>query len=325
MAGLFDKQAEAYLDARPTYPADWYSMLADRTSSHSLAWDVGTGNGQAAIGVSSGAFRTSDRDRRERSTAETRKASSTNPVPTHAPLSLSDDDLVNLIGGENSVDLVTVAQAVHWFDLPRFYSVISRVLRKPDGIIAVWGYNNFAITTEIDEALKRFHHTTIPYWNHNIKYVFDGYQSLPFPFDDIGLGFEGSPLKIDIPKELSFEGVVAMLRSWSAVATAKEKGVDLLDENVVQELENVWGGSELVRHMAYKGFMLAASFSFTQFLNDDDDVQQNSPQQPSFPQFSQTQQFSQYSQPQPFPQFHQQGHSFPQFGQFPVTPQFCQP
>ena len=52
MAGLFDKQAEAYLDARPTYPAEWYSMLADRTSSHSLAWDVGTGNGQAAMSVS---------------------------------------------------------------------------------------------------------------------------------------------------------------------------------------------------------------------------------------------------------------------------------
>ena len=52
MAGLFDKQAEAYLDARPTYPAEWYSMLADRTSSHLHAWDVATGNGQAAIGFS---------------------------------------------------------------------------------------------------------------------------------------------------------------------------------------------------------------------------------------------------------------------------------
>ena len=56
MAGLFDKQAEAYLDARPTYPAEWYSMLADRSSSHLLAWDVGTGNGQAAIGVSLTSF-----------------------------------------------------------------------------------------------------------------------------------------------------------------------------------------------------------------------------------------------------------------------------
>lgn len=52
MAGLFDKQAEVYLDARPNYPAQWYSMLADQTLFHSLAWDVGTGNGQAAIAVS---------------------------------------------------------------------------------------------------------------------------------------------------------------------------------------------------------------------------------------------------------------------------------
>jgi hypothetical protein len=52
MAGLFDKQADIYLDARSTYPSEWYSMMAALTPHHSLAWDVGTGNGQAAIGVS---------------------------------------------------------------------------------------------------------------------------------------------------------------------------------------------------------------------------------------------------------------------------------
>lgn len=52
MAGLFDKQAEAYLHARPTYPTEWCSMLANQTSSHFRAWDVATGNGQATIGVS---------------------------------------------------------------------------------------------------------------------------------------------------------------------------------------------------------------------------------------------------------------------------------
>ena len=52
MAGRFDKQAGFYADARPTYPTEWYSMLAALTPHHSLAWDVGTGNGQAAIGVS---------------------------------------------------------------------------------------------------------------------------------------------------------------------------------------------------------------------------------------------------------------------------------
>ncbi|KAJ0571693.1 hypothetical protein HanHA300_Chr05g0192981 [Helianthus annuus] len=62
MAGLFDKQAEAYLDARPTYPGDWYSMLAHQTSSLSLAWDVGTGNG---YWCSSGVLLASDRDKHQ--------------------------------------------------------------------------------------------------------------------------------------------------------------------------------------------------------------------------------------------------------------------
>ncbi|KAJ0672584.1 putative trans-aconitate 3-methyltransferase [Helianthus annuus] len=255
MAGLFDKQAETYLDARPTYPGDWYSMLADRTSSHSLAWDVGTGNGQAAIGVAEHYEQVIGTDVSE---AQLKLAKSHPRVRyLHTPLSLPDDELVKLIGGENCVDLVTVAQAVHWFDLPRFYSVVNRVLRKPDGVLAVWGYNDFAITPEIDAALKRFHDTTIPYWNKNINYVFDGYRTLPFPFDSIGLGSEGSPLTLDIPKELSFEGILGMLKSWSAVVTARERGVELLPENVVSELEHVWGGSKLVRRVVYKGFMLA--------------------------------------------------------------------
>ncbi|GKA67902.1 putative methyltransferase [Tanacetum coccineum] len=171
-------------------------------------------------------------------------------------VSFADDDLIHLIGGEGSVHLVTVAQAVHWFDLPRFYSVINRVL-KQNGVFAVWGYNDFDITPDIDAALKRFHDTTLPYWNKDIKYLFDGYQTLPFPFESVGLGSEGGPLKLDMTKELAFEGVLGMLRYWSAAVTAKEKGVNLMSENVVQELENVWGGSKLVRRVVYKGFMFA--------------------------------------------------------------------
>ncbi|GKG09334.1 putative methyltransferase, partial [Tanacetum coccineum] len=82
-------------------------------------------------------------------------------------LSLFDDNLIDLIGGEGSVDLVTVAQAVHWFDLPRFYSVINCVL-KQFGVFSMWGYNDFDITPDIDAALKRFHATTLPYWNKDI-------------------------------------------------------------------------------------------------------------------------------------------------------------
>ncbi|XWS29927.1 hypothetical protein CRYUN_Cryun24cG0072600 [Craigia yunnanensis] len=255
MAGLFDKQADLYLDARPTYPSEWYSMLAARTLHHSLAWDVGTGNGQAAIGVAEHYEQVIASDVSE---AQLKHAI---PHPQvkylYAPLSISDDELLASIGGENSVDLVTVAQAVHWFDLPKFYSLVTRLLRKPGGVLAVWCYNDIIVSPTFDPVMKRFHDTTLPYWNPNIQYLFDGYRTLPFPFENVGLGSEGQPLALDIPKKLSFEGFLRMVRSWSAMVTAKNQGVDLLSEMVVKELESAWGGSDLVRSIAYKAFMLA--------------------------------------------------------------------
>lgn len=174
------------------------------------------------------------------------------------PLSLSEDELVALIGGEGCVDLVTVAQAVHWFDLPNFYSTVTRLLRKPGGgILAVWGYNDIVVSPTFDPVMKSFHDTTLPYWNPNIKHIFDGYHTLPFPFENVGLGSQGNPLSLDIPKHLSFEGFIGMLKSWSAVITAKEKGVDLLSEDVVKDMESAWGGPKLVRSVVYKAFMLA--------------------------------------------------------------------
>uniref|UniRef100_A0A5B7B2P0 Methyltransferase type 11 domain-containing protein n=1 Tax=Davidia involucrata TaxID=16924 RepID=A0A5B7B2P0_DAVIN len=255
MAGLFDKQAEIYLDTRPNYPSEWYAMLVDRTTHHTLAWDVGTGNGQAALGVAEHYEQVIGTDVSE---AQLKCAM---PHPRvrylHTPLSLSDDELVTLIGGEDSVDLVTVAQAVHWFDLPRFYSIVTRLLRKPGGIFAVWGYNDITVSPTFDPVMKRFHDTTLPFWDPNIQYIFDGYRTLPFPFESVDLGCEGKPLLLDIPKELSFDGFLGMLRSWSAVTTAKGKGIDLLSEGLVKEFESAWGGPKLVKSVFYKAFMLA--------------------------------------------------------------------
>lgn len=175
----------------------------------------------------------------------------------HTPLSLSNDELLTMLGGEDSIDLVTVAQAVHWFDLPSFYSLVTRLLRKPGGALAVWTYNDIVVSPTFDPIMKQFHDTTLPFWNPEIQYVFDGYKTLPFPFESIGLGSEGKPMPLDIPKELSFDMFLGMLRSWSAVTTAKEQGVDLLNEGIVKKFENAWGGTKLVRSVIYKAFLLA--------------------------------------------------------------------
>ncbi|KAK3024549.1 hypothetical protein RJ639_043489 [Escallonia herrerae] len=255
MAGLFGKQAEIYVDARPSYPRGWYSMLAARTTLHALAWDVGTGNGQAALGVAEYYDQVIGSDVSEPQL----KCGMPHPRVRylHTPLSMSDDELVTLIGGEGSVDLVTVAQAVHWFDLPRFYNIVTRLLQKPGGLLVVWGYRGVVVSPEFDPIMKRFFDTTLPFWNADAKGLFDGYRTLPFHFENVGLGSEGNPLLLDMPTRLSFNGILGMFRSWSAVNTAKQRGVDLLSEEVVKELENAWGGPNLVRPVIYKAFMLA--------------------------------------------------------------------
>ncbi|KAJ8618805.1 hypothetical protein MRB53_014991 [Persea americana] len=256
MAVSYD--ADLYRDARPTYPSDWYSMLAARTPCHSLAWDVGTGNGQAAIGIAEHYAQVIATD--------VSKTQIERAIPhpkvryIHTPLSLEEEELVSLIGGEGSVDLVTVATAVHWFDLPSFYSVVNRILRRPGGLLAVWGYNgSISIDPTFDSLLERFKITTRPFWNPNVHYVADGYRTLPFPFEGVGLGSEGEPVSLEMHTESSFDGFVGMLRSWSAVKAAKEQGVDLLSEDVVKDFESAWGASDLIRRVTYEVFMLVGT------------------------------------------------------------------
>ncbi|XP_043720146.1 putative methyltransferase DDB_G0268948 [Telopea speciosissima] len=250
-------EPETYVNARPTYPSEWYSKLAALTPNRTLAWDAGTGNGQAAIGVAEHYEQVIATDVSE---GQIKHAI---PHPkvryVHTPLSMSEDELVSLIGGEGSVDLVTVAEAIHWFDLRRFYSLVNRVLKKPEGIIAVWGYKNFTINPVFDSIMNRFIETASPFFNRNILYIKDSYATLPFPFENVGIGSEGNPLMLDLSQELSFEGVLNWLSSWSAVNTAKELGVDLLTEVVVKEFESAWGSdqSNLTRTVNRKAFMIA--------------------------------------------------------------------
>ncbi|KDP31464.1 hypothetical protein JCGZ_15344 [Jatropha curcas] len=255
MAGLYDKLAGTYRDARPTFPTQWFSMLASLTPRHSLAWDAGTGNGQAAISIAEYYDRVIATEISEEQLEHAMKHPRVQYL--HTPSSMSDDEVVSLIGGENSVDLVTVSVAVHWFDLERFYSQVKRLLRKPGGVIAVWTYNLIQVNPEFDAIMWGFYERSIPFQNPKTKYAFDCYKTLPFPFENVGVGCEGQPMILDMPKEMSFEGLLGLVGSWSAVGTAKEQGVELLSENVIKEFETAWGGSDLVRTVIFKTYMLA--------------------------------------------------------------------
>lgn len=123
----FSGHAAAYADARPHYPGALFEWLAALTAGHDLAWDCGTGNGQAALGLTAYYQQViaSDPSREQIGNAFPHERVAYRVAPAEMP------------GIEpHSVDLVTVAQAVHWFDRPKFYAQVKQVL-KPDGVVAV--------------------------------------------------------------------------------------------------------------------------------------------------------------------------------------------
>src|ERR1043165_5287441 len=121
----FSTQSQDYARYRPDYPPSLFQWLASLTSAHALAWDVGTGSGQAALALADHYRRVVATDAAE---AQLRHAVAHERV-TYKGMPAENTDL-----GNASVDLVTVAQALHWFDFDRFYREVQRVLR-PGGLI----------------------------------------------------------------------------------------------------------------------------------------------------------------------------------------------
>jgi hypothetical protein len=135
-----------------------------------------------------------------------------------------------------SVGLVTVAQAVHWFDRPRFYDEVRRV-SVPGGVVAVWSYALGTLGDDrLDEALTRFHgHTVGPFWPAERALVDAGYGSLDFPFDEIPVP------TMEMTARWSLEHLAGYLSSWSAVQRARAAtGRDPVRE-VLRTIEPVWG------------------------------------------------------------------------------------
>jgi len=242
MAGPFDKQAKEYLESRPAYPASLFSMLATLSGNHQLAWDVGAGNGQASVSIAEHYDRVIATDRSKEQLDLARKHPKVTYVVT--PPVMTDEELFSIVGEERSVDLVTVATAVHWFDLETFYSQVKRVLRKPGGVIAVWTYGMGSVSPAVDALGADLVVSSMPYRQPEVQYMLDGYRKLPFPFEPVlenGVGSEGNPLEMEMEIQLSLKRYLVFCNSSNAVVTAREKGVELLDEKALRRFKEAWG------------------------------------------------------------------------------------
>jgi SAM-dependent methyltransferase len=209
----FSGHANRYREARPTYPPALFAWLAQLAPDTGLAWDAGCGNGQATVALAEHFQRVigTDPSANQIAAAETRANIEYRVEPAERP-SL----------GDASADLVTVAQALHWFEHARFYCEVKRVLR-PGGVFAAWSYADCSTgEADIDRAKDRLYvDLTGEYWPAERVHVDSGYKTLPFPFVEIA----APPLEMAV--HWTLPEFLAYLRTWSASQRyLKAKGVD---------------------------------------------------------------------------------------------------
>jgi SAM-dependent methyltransferase len=136
---------------------------------------------------------------------------------------------------DRSVDLVTAAQAVHWFDRPRFWTEARRVLR-PRGVVAVWTYRLFSIAAELDAVVRRFYQDVVgPFWPPERKLTEEGFRTIEFPFAEFPVP------EFTIEQRLTLDAAAGYIRTWSATRGFVERhGRDPVDD-LIAELAPVWG------------------------------------------------------------------------------------
>ena len=228
----FSGHATLYAQARPTYPSALFDWLASLCPQHELCWDAGCGNGQASIALA----------------AHFANVFATDPSDTQIAAAQAQANVRYAIEPAErcslpnaSADLVTVAQALHWFDVERFYAEARRVL-KPSGRIAVWTYERSSVNEHVDAVFKRLYTGELDaYWAPERRHVEAGYATLPFPFERIEAPAFELRCNWALPQYLAY------LRSWSAVQKlAKQTGRDIVGE-FEEEMREAWGGAEMRR------------------------------------------------------------------------------
>ena len=228
-ADHFSAHAAAYARARPTYPPELFAWLAAQSPHRDLAWDCGTGNGQAAVALASHFARVRATDL----SAEQIAHAAVHPRVTYAAGAAQHSGL-----GEDTCDLVTVAQALHWFAGDAFYAEAKRVL-KPGGLFAAWTYTLLHGEPELNALVEDFHGRVVgPWWPPERRWVDLGYRGMPFPFAQID-----APA-FEIRLEWSQADLLDYLRTWSATQRCmKETGTDPTLE-LSRRLSGVWPDGE---------------------------------------------------------------------------------
>lgn len=236
----FSNHALDYARYRPDYPDALYEFLARTARQHELAWDCGTGNGQAAVALAEHFEDVFATDASEKQIAEAEP----HPRVTYAIAPAEECPRPEL-----SVDLVTVAQAIHWFDFDRFYATVRRVCRG-GGVLAVWGYAFHRVNRAVDAVLMHLENDYVgPYWPPERRYPEERYTPLPFPFPE-----EPAPA-FTMTARWTLAETLGYLNTWSATKRfAQERRFNPV-ELLTDQFTAAWGEPAERRTVTWDLFM----------------------------------------------------------------------
>jgi SAM-dependent methyltransferase len=222
----FGASARAYAAYRPHYPAALFEWLGSVTAGTERGWDCGTGNGQAALALARHFAEVVATD------PSLDQLANATRHPSVSYLAMTAEQAALRTG---SADLVTVAQALHWFDRSRFFAEVDRVLR-PGGTLAVWSYGLVTVDRLVDQRLGHLYRDVLgPYWPSERSFVDSGYAGIALPYAELP--------RPDIAMEAqwSLEEFAGYLSSWSAVGRYRTRtGADPLPA-FLSDLADVWG------------------------------------------------------------------------------------
>jgi SAM-dependent methyltransferase len=228
-ADHFSGIAKAYAEFRPRYTPELFDYLATIVTKPHRAWDCGAGSGQATLDLAERFDEVIATDLSEKQLARA-------PARPNIRWLVAPAEAVPI--ESSSVNLTTVAQALHWFDHDRFYAEVRRV-SAPGAAIAAWTYAPPQMDGEVGAAVRRLMYETVgPYWPPERQYVETEYRTIPFPFERI------EAPKMSLREHWTLDQVAGYARSWSATARyVAARGEDPVVE-LEKELRAVWGATE---------------------------------------------------------------------------------
>lgn len=225
----FSGHADLYAQYRIDYPADLYDFILKDCSGRQRAWDCATGNGQVASALAEWFDQVDATD-----ISETQLILAVKKPNIQYQTSLAEQTPF----ADNSFDLITVGQAIHWFDVNAFHQEVRRVA-KSNAVIAEWGYGLVKLGSDLDEIMLDFYRNRIgPYWDPQRTHIDNRYAALPFPFSNVQYA------TFTARRSWSLDRFMNYLRTWSAVRQYIHENEEDPVIGLGEDLRPVWGDGE---------------------------------------------------------------------------------